>query len=552
MREMPGLFEIQAEEDGLAYPLAQWRGPLLLDVVWPDSQDPVDPQVYATVEALAAISYDLVSQAEAEAGTATTRRIWSALRVKEAILALAPSVANMVQSRIKGRAAGAGTGSPQDLTPQEAAVAIGDVRAATLSAADTLTTASALIQLLDPNGANRDVTLPATGRFVIRNISTGAFALVVKNAGGTTLATIRAGVSVGFASTAADTWSLTQAKAADVDVEGAAIAEALAAKLGTGNGAVGTANLADAAVTLAKMANLAQATILGRAAGAGNGPPSALSAFDARTAIDAQGVPVVPSGNVSTSNGWIYHNVGTSTYFDVGSPEEGKGFIVRVLAGTATVGGTAYSVAGTVLHRFYQGGVWQTVREYLPLSSFGAWAYAANAAAARTNLGVADEEIYLPADSFTGPWETGATDDCGRWERLLDDGTRSFAGVGCLTSNATQQQRYFEATVRVPAHWTAWGATGSAVSAMVMASSATSTDCKYDLAVRGVTSGGVLADPTGSETNLAVSSANVPQVVAISGALSGSLPAFLRVRVTCHCRNGLGAYFAGVRIRGVR
>ena len=90
MREMPGLFEIQAEEDGLAYPLAQWRGPLLLDVVWPDSQEPVDPQVYATVEALAAISYDLVSQAEAEAGTATTRRIWSALRVAQAIAARAP------------------------------------------------------------------------------------------------------------------------------------------------------------------------------------------------------------------------------------------------------------------------------------------------------------------------------------------------------------------------------------------------------------------------------------------------------------------------------
>jgi len=177
---------------------------------------------------------------------------------------------------------------------------------------------------------------------------------------------------------------------------------------------------------------------------------------------------------------------------------------------------------------------------------------ASTAANARLNLGVSQEEIFIPADAFTGPWATGSTDDCGRWESQIDNGTYGVSGVGCLTSNATQQQRFFEATVRVPAHWTAWGATGATILALVWAQSNTSTDCKFDLAVRGLTVAGALADPTGAENNLAVTTANVPQVVAISGALSGTLPAYLRVRITCHCRTNLGAFFAGVRIRGVR
>jgi hypothetical protein len=50
-----------------------------------------------------------------------------------------------------------------------------------------------------------------------------------------------------------------------------------------GFGTVATAGIADGAVTLAKQANLAQATIIGRASGAGTGVPVALTAAQVRT-----------------------------------------------------------------------------------------------------------------------------------------------------------------------------------------------------------------------------------------------------------------------------
>lgn len=62
----------------------------------------------------------------------------------------------------------------------------------------TLTTASKSYQFVDPNGADRDVTLhgsPATGdAYVVKNIG-GANSVVVKNSGGSTLATLTAGQS---------------------------------------------------------------------------------------------------------------------------------------------------------------------------------------------------------------------------------------------------------------------------------------------------------------------------------------------------------------------
>jgi hypothetical protein len=50
-------------------------------------------------------------------------------------------------------------------------------------------------------------------------------------------------------------------------------------------GTVATAGIADAAVTLAKQANLAQSTIIGRAAGAGTGVPTALTAAQVRAIV---------------------------------------------------------------------------------------------------------------------------------------------------------------------------------------------------------------------------------------------------------------------------
>lgn len=66
----------------------------------------------------------------------------------------------------------------------------GGFRSATLSGADTLTTASQHVQILDPGGAGRNVTLPTgtTGMwFFIVNMADAAETLTVKDAGAATV-----------------------------------------------------------------------------------------------------------------------------------------------------------------------------------------------------------------------------------------------------------------------------------------------------------------------------------------------------------------------------
>lgn len=65
-------------------------------------------------------------------------------------------------------------------------------------------------------------------------------------------------------------------------------------------GQIATAGITDAAVTLAKMANLAEARVIGRASGAGTGVPTALTGADLLTII----------GSLSGASGAIYLNAG--------------------------------------------------------------------------------------------------------------------------------------------------------------------------------------------------------------------------------------------------
>lgn len=68
-----------------------------------------------------------------------------------------------------------------------------------LSGNKSITTNDVQVQLLNPNGANRDVTLyatPATGdAFIFKNTGSAGNVLALKNNGGTTLVTIANGVS---------------------------------------------------------------------------------------------------------------------------------------------------------------------------------------------------------------------------------------------------------------------------------------------------------------------------------------------------------------------
>jgi hypothetical protein len=66
---------------------------------------------------------------------------------------------------------------------------------------------------------------------------------------------------------------------------------------------------------------------------------------------------VVVSGSLTAVLDSYYVNVANATYTDP-SPSEGKGFIVFVRNGAATVGGTGYGTAGTIVHRIFHSGSW--------------------------------------------------------------------------------------------------------------------------------------------------------------------------------------------------
>jgi hypothetical protein len=72
---------------------------------------------------------------------------------------------------------------------------------------------------------------------------------------------------------------------------------------------------------------------------------------------DVQQEAIVVSSSLTASINKYYVNTASSTYTDP-TPVQGKGFIVFVRNGTATVGGTGYSTAGTIIFRYYHSGAW--------------------------------------------------------------------------------------------------------------------------------------------------------------------------------------------------
>jgi hypothetical protein len=70
--------------------------------------------------------------------------------------------------------------------------------------------------------------------------------------------------------------------------------------------------------------------------------------------------PRVVSSSITAELDGVYHGVAAATYTDPTVPAEGRGFVVRVVNGAATVGGVAFSVEGTVISREYHSGAWRT------------------------------------------------------------------------------------------------------------------------------------------------------------------------------------------------
>lgn len=66
---------------------------------------------------------------------------------------------------------------------------------------------------------------------------------------------------------------------------------------------------------------------------------------------------IVVSSNITAKNDSTYHVVATATFTDP-SPVEGLGYTVVVRNGTATVGGSAYAIAGVAIKRIFHSGAW--------------------------------------------------------------------------------------------------------------------------------------------------------------------------------------------------
>ena len=124
-----------------------------------------------------------------------------------------------------------------------------------------------------------------------------------------------------------------------------------------------------------------------------NGVTSAI-----QTQIDAkQGKIVEVTGNITAANDTNYVQTASATYTDP-TPAEGKGYIIFVRNGTATVGGTAYPTQGTIIYRFYHSGAWVTNTMHHDFITLGLSAASFNPA---------DSTTYYMSDTPTLP--PGAT-----------------------------------------------------------------------------------------------------------------------------------------------
>jgi len=73
--------------------------------------------------------------------------------------------------------------------------------------------------------------------------------------------------------------------------------------------------------------------------------------------VQAESIEV--TGNITASLNKYYIQTASSTFTDP-SPTAGKGYVVFVRTGTATIGATPYT-AGSYVLRYYSGGAWSSV-----------------------------------------------------------------------------------------------------------------------------------------------------------------------------------------------
>jgi hypothetical protein len=138
------------------------------------------------------------------------------------------------------------------------------------------------------------------------------------------------------------------------------------------------------------------------------------------------GAPEVKSSNFTAANDGDYTVTATLTVTDP-TPAEGKGFSVFVRNGTATIGGTAYATAGTIIERIYHSGAWsnyayQVASPYtLPIATGSV-------------LGGIKSSTDILVDGTTGVATVATGSSDGSIPRFSEGGL-AYSGIGALQLN---------------------------------------------------------------------------------------------------------------------
>lgn len=197
------------------------------------------------------------------------------------------------------------------------------VNSRTLTGNVTIGAADPNYMVLDPNGADRTVTLPAVAKglfFQFSNAADAAESLTIKNSGGTTIASIGRGGTATFFSDGTTWYS-------------------------SGNGAAaysGIVNVTAATLALTHEEHAGRTITLNRAAGITVTLPAALGTGNVFRFL---------IGTTITSNNYVFNRAGSDTICGVSIDDDGDGEPANGWGATAataiTLGGTSNATGGT-------------------------------------------------------------------------------------------------------------------------------------------------------------------------------------------------------------
>ena len=158
-------------------------------------------------------------------------------------------------------------------------------------------------------------------------------------------------------------------------------------------------------------------------------------------------IKAVANGSLTAANDTFYVCVSSSTFTDP-TPTEGEGYAVLVRNGTATIGGTGYSTAGTIIHRTFHSGAWanyvyqdttQLSSTYQPLDSDLTTIAAANngsvLAATTASFTTADETKLDGIEASADVTDTANVTAAGA---LMDSEVTDLAGIKSLVTSTLQ------------------------------------------------------------------------------------------------------------------